>query len=213
MGASASDPFRERLTGAAFVVNGYWHLADANNLPSAGAQIAYKATDELSLKQTVLIGPHQADTSLRYWRYLSDSIVEWKTGPVTTVAEAQLATEQVAHAMRAQAFWYSAQLPVHWTIDKHFAATLRPEVARDSDGRWTTASQTIAALTTTIESRASYHDATAIVRLEYRYDHSTGRDGGFFHDAYVNPGVVALTPNQHLLGLALIVTYDGSGRP
>ena len=42
MGANASYPFTEKLTGTFFVVNGYWHLARANNVPSWGGQVAYK---------------------------------------------------------------------------------------------------------------------------------------------------------------------------
>src|SRR5207253_3115213 len=36
MGVNASYPFTQKLTGAVFVVNGYFHLADANSLPSSG---------------------------------------------------------------------------------------------------------------------------------------------------------------------------------
>jgi len=45
MGVNASYPLTSKLTGTVFVVNGYWHLADANNVPSSGGQIAYKVTN------------------------------------------------------------------------------------------------------------------------------------------------------------------------
>src|SRR5947208_1154155 len=73
MGVNASYPFNDRLTGAVFVINGYWHLANANSVPSSGGQLAYKATPQVTVKETVLWGPHQTDTSLKYWRSLSDT--------------------------------------------------------------------------------------------------------------------------------------------
>ena len=79
MGVNASYPFTQKLTGAVFVVNGYFHLADANSVPSSGGQLAYKLTGRTTLKETALYGPAQSDTSLEFWRFLSDSIAEWKT--------------------------------------------------------------------------------------------------------------------------------------
>ncbi len=59
MGVNASYPLTNKLTGTVFVINGYWHLADANHVPSSGAQFGYKVTDHTTLKETVLFGPHQ----------------------------------------------------------------------------------------------------------------------------------------------------------
>src|SRR5260370_24958241 len=44
MGVNASYPIHNKLTGTVFVVNGYWHLADANHVPSSGGQVAYNFT-------------------------------------------------------------------------------------------------------------------------------------------------------------------------
>jgi len=210
MGVNASYPFSERLTGTIFVVNGYWHLAHANDVPSFGGQMSYKATAHWTLKETPLIGPHQSNTSLQYWRVFSDTIAEWKKDPITIAFEYQVGTEQVAAAGNPRALWMSAQLPFHYAFDKHWSATVRPEAAWDRNGRWTGFSQTIKAVTSTLEYRVPFHQAGAIVRLEYRYDDSRGRGGGFFRGAYVQPGVVGLTPTQHLLILGVILTFDGS---
>ncbi len=50
LGVNASYPATNKLTVAGFVVNGYWHLADANSVPSFGGQLAYKPTDHWTLK-------------------------------------------------------------------------------------------------------------------------------------------------------------------
>jgi len=65
LGVNASYPVTSRLTATGLVVNGYWHLAHANNVPSVGGQLAYKATDRVTVKETVLYGPHQTATALR----------------------------------------------------------------------------------------------------------------------------------------------------
>src|SRR5215471_8921329 len=96
MGVNATYPFTKRLTGTVFVVNGYWHLANANSMPSFGGQIADKASEHWTLKETPLVGPQQGDTSLQSWRWFSDSIAEWKRDPITTAFEYQVGTERVA---------------------------------------------------------------------------------------------------------------------
>jgi hypothetical protein len=207
-GVNASYAVTEKATATAFVVNGYWHLADANHVPSSGGQLAYKATPRVTVKETVLVGPHQANTSLSFWRVLSDTIVERRGDRVIAAFEYQLSTEAVDGPGNPRAWWMSAQLPVHWTVRGPWSVSVRPEVAWDSTGRWTGAEQSIKALTTTLEYRIPYRWANAIVRLEHRVDDSRGRAGGFFTDGEASPGVPGLTPTQHLLIVGLILTLD-----
>ena len=68
------------------------------------------------------------------------------------------------------------------------------------------------AFTSTVEYRTPLAQARAIVRLEYRVDDSRGPGGGFFTGPDVQPGVPGLTPTQHLFGVGLIFTFDGTGR-
>jgi hypothetical protein len=202
LGVNASYPVTSRLTATGFVVNGYWHLAHANDVPSFGGQLAYKATDRVTVKETLLYGPHQIDTALRFWRFFSDSIVERKTDRVTAAFEYQIGTEGVATAGDPRALWMAAQAPVKWSVGGPWSVTLRPEFAWDRDGRWIGAEQ----------SRKPLGDAQAIVKLEYRVDDSRGPGGGFFTEPDVRPGVLGLTPIQHLFGVGLIFTFDGTVR-
>ena len=206
LGVNAAYPVTPKLTLTVMLVNGYWHLANANSVPSPGAQLAYKPSDSVTLKHTVLYGPHQPETSLEFWRIFSDTIVERKTARFTTAFEYQLGTERVDDGAQTRAYWMSAQVPVHWTVTGPFSATIRPEIAWDSDGRWTTAAQTVKAVTATLEYRALFRGAQAIVRSEYRVDDSRD-DGsaGFFAGADNH-----LVPTQHLLGIALILMFDGT---
>ncbi len=212
-GVNASYPFTRQLSGTLFVINGYWHLAHANNVPSSGGQLGYKATDRVTLKETVLYGPHQSNTSLEFWRFFSDSIAERKGDRVTVVFEYQVGTERVALARSPRAFWTAAQLPVHWALSGRWSVTLRPEFYWDRDGRLTGFKQFVRANTTTLEYRIPYRRTTTILRLEHRYDDSRGKGGGFFNDGEVRPGVVGLTPTQHLLIVGLMLTFDSPSHP
>ncbi|HEV2196211.1 MAG TPA: outer membrane beta-barrel protein [Candidatus Acidoferrum sp.] len=207
-GINGSYPFTKKVTVTGLVVNDYFHLAHPNNVPSFGGQISYSVSDHLNFKETVLYGPHQADTSLEFWRFFSDSIAEWKKEKFTTAFEYQIGSEKVSAPGTPRALWMSAQLPFHRVIAGRWSGTLRPEVAWDRDGRWTGSKQTIKALTTTLEYRVPYWKANTIVRLEYRMDDSRGSGGGFFRGAVISPGVVALVPTQQLLAIGLIVTFD-----
>jgi hypothetical protein len=212
-GVNASYPFTTKLTGTVFLINGYWHLADANHVPSWGGQVAYKMTSHTTLKETVLVGPHQSDTDCQFWRFLWDSILEWKTDRLTTAFEYHVGTEKVAVPGEPRALWMSAQLPFHYVISKRWSATVRPEVYWDRDGRVTGFPQTVKANTTTLEYRVPYREFTGIFRLEHRIDDSRGPQGGFFRGGEIAPGVVGLTPTQNLLILGVILTFDSHLKP
>jgi len=206
LGVNATYPVTDKLTASAGVVNGYWHLANANSVPSVVGQAAYKLTDQISVKQTALYGPHQENTAIGFWRVLSDTIVERKTDRLTTAFEYQFSAERVDDVDGPEALWMSAQLPVHWTVTGPLSATVRPEIAWDSDGRWTGFPQRVMALTAGGEYRAKLGaGGQAIVRAEYRVDDSRGSGGGFFAGADNH-----LTPTQNLFVVALIVAFDGA---
>jgi Putative beta-barrel porin-2, OmpL-like. bbp2 len=213
LGLNASYTVSKNVTATLAMTNGYWHLAHANDVPSVGGQVAYKASDRVTVKETVLYGPHQANTSLEFWRVLSDSVVERKGERVTAAFEFQIGAENVDEPAMPRALWMSAQLPVHWAVQGPWSVTVRPEFAWDRDGRWIGAPQSVKALTTAVEYRVPYRRSQTIVRLEHRYDDSRGPGGGFFDHGEVRLGVVGLTPQQHLLCVAVIVTFDSTSRP
>jgi hypothetical protein len=207
-GANASYPFSKKITLTAFVINDYFHLADPNSVPSIGGQLAYLPTGHVTLKETLLYGPHQFNTAPEFWRFFSDTITEWKRDRLTPAFELQIGTERVDAPGNPRALWMSAQLPVHRAVHGPWSVTARPEVAWDRDGRWTGSVQLIKAVTTTLEYKMSYRRTSTIARLEYRFDDSRGRGGGLFRGAETSPGVLALTPTQHLLIFGLIFGFD-----
>jgi hypothetical protein len=213
MGVNASYPFTSKLTGTVFLINGFWHLADANHVPNWGGQVAYRMTSHTALKETVLVGPHQSHTDSEFWRFLWDSILEWKTDRFTTAFEYHVGTEKVAVPGEPRALWMSAQLPFHCVISKRWSTTVRPEVYWDRDGRVTSAQQTVKANTTTLEYRLPCRDFAAIFRLEHRIDDSRGPQGGFFRGGEITQRVVDVTPTQNLLLLGVILTFAAHLKP
>jgi hypothetical protein len=182
MGVNALYPFNDQWTGAIFVINEYFHLQNANSLPSYGAQLAYKPTGSWLFKETVYYGPDQSNTSLEFWRSFSDSIIEWKVNDdVTLVGEYQVGTEKTAGvAGEPRAFYMGAAFPMRWHISGPWSVALRPEVYWDRNGIITGFEQFVRAVTTTAEYKLPYKWINTIMRLEYRYDESTGPGGGFF---------------------------------
>lgn len=210
LGVNVSYPVTEKLTLTGFAVNGYWHLANANAVPSSGAQLAYSFAPDFVVKQTVMAGPHQADTAPGYWRVLSDTIVERRRDRFVAALNFHVATERVDQVEPLRAWWVAAQLPVQWQSGGPWRISVRPEIAWDSSGRWTLAEQTVTALTTTLEYRAAVKAVGTSLRLEHRVDRSTGPQGGFFTDRASPSGSPALTPTQHLVIAAMVLRFDAS---
>ena len=207
-GVNASYPVSEQLTGTLFVINSYFHLSRPNDQPSYGGQLAYKATQRLTIKETVYYGPQQADTSLEFWRLFFDTIAEWKGDEVTVAFEHQIGTENLAVPGSPRTFWTGAMIPVQWNFSGPWSVAIRPEFYWDRNGRLTGFEQLVKAMTTTLGYRIPYGWTNTILRLEHRYDESTGAGGGFFKGGEVSPGVIGLTSAQHMLIFSAIWTFD-----
>ncbi len=203
-GVNAVYPFNDQWTGAFFVINDYFHLEDSNNVPSYGAQLQYKPGSAWTVKETIYYGSDQANTAMEFWRFFSDSIIEWKGEAVTVGFDYQIGTQKNASAPgNPRDFYTGGTLEMRWHIAGPWAASLRPEFYWDRNGLMTGSEQFIKAITTTAEYRLPYMWTNTICRLEYRYDDSTGSGGGFFK----GPNNV-LTPGQQMLIFSVIGTFD-----
>lgn len=76
--------------------------------------MTYKPSAPWTVKETLYDGPDQANTSWQFYRFFSDSIVEWEQASWTVALEYQIGTEEVAVPGNPCAFWTAAQLPVHY---------------------------------------------------------------------------------------------------
>jgi hypothetical protein len=207
-GVNAAYPINEQLTATLYVINGYFHLSHPNDLPSYGGQLAYKPTAQWTVKETVYYGPEQADSSLEFWRLFFDTIVEWKRDMFTVAFEHQIGTENLAVAGSPRTFWTGAMVEGKWDFAGPWSIAARPEFYWDRNGRLTGFQQFVKAVSTTLEYKAPYKWAQTILRLEHRFDESTGPGGGFFKGSEIAPGVIGLTPAQHMLIFGAIWTFD-----
>lgn len=209
-GVNASCPINDQVAVALYVINGYFHLSRSNDLPSYGGQVMWKPTARLTLKETLYYGPDQHNTSLEFWRLFSDSILQWKGDDLALGLVYDVGTEDVASQPGTpRSFWMGGALFTRWHVAGPWSVAVRPELYWDRNGRLTGFEQLVRAISTTLEYKVrlpAWQQAT--LRLEHRYDESTGPGGGFFKGSEISPGVIALTPGQHLVIFALLWTFD-----
>jgi Putative beta-barrel porin-2, OmpL-like. bbp2 len=208
-GVHAQYPVSETLTVSTFIVNSYYHLAHPNDLPSYGGQWAWNATPRLTLTQTLYGGPDQTEASLEFWRLYGNHIVEWKGDDLTVAASFDIGTENIAHRPNSpRAFVMGGNVVARWHIAGPWSVALRPEFYWDRNGRWSGSEQFVKAMTSTVEYKFLYNWTTAVVRVEHRFDESTGVGGGFFKNREIRPGVPSLTAGQHLFLLGVLLMFD-----
>ncbi len=208
-GVNAQYPVSETVTLSAFVVNGYAHLSHPNDQPSYGMQVAYHPSLGLTVKQTLYAGPEQSRTALEFWRYYLNNIVEWVSGDILLQLSYDIGTENIADRPGdPRAFVMGGNFAARWQFAPQWAAAVRPEFYWDRNGRWTGNEQFVKAMTTTLEYAMPFTWTNTRVRLEHRWDESTGADGGFFKRGDIAPGIPGLTGSQHLVILGILWTLD-----
>ena len=208
-GLSAQYQINTALKSAFYIINRYSFLSHPNDLPSYGAQLVWLSSPSITLTQNVYYGPDQSNTDLRYWRFFSDSSIQWKRNTLTIALVYDIGMERaIPEAGGYHAFWTGSAIYTHWQFTKTWALAIRPELYYDPNGTMTGARQFIKAVTTTVEYKMPLAATITRLRLEYRYDDSTGSQGGFFKNGEISPGVIGLVQAQHLLIAAILWDYD-----
>ena len=208
-GVNGRYPVRDDLQLTLYVINGYYHLSHPNNSPSYGLQAAWKPTSRISVTQNLYYGPDQSSTSLRFWRLFSDTIVEWKQDALSVAVAYDVGTERLdSTAGDPRTFWMGGSLFTRWNVSGPWSVAVRPEFYWDRNGRLTGNEQFVKAVTSTVEYKLPLAQTTSLFRFEYRFDESTGVQGGFFKRGDVSPGVPGLTASQHLLMMSIILAFD-----
>jgi hypothetical protein len=138
-----------------------------------------------------------------------NSIAEWKEDALTVAFSYDIGTENIAgRPGDPRAFVMGGALFTRWNVSGPWSLAVRPEFYWDRNGRWTGNEQFVKAVTSTVEYKLPLAQTTSLFRLEYRFDESTGAQGGFFKRGDVSPGVPGLTASQHLLMLSIILAFD-----
>jgi hypothetical protein len=208
-GLSAEYRITEAVKSVFYVINRFNFLSNPNDLPSYGMQVRYLASPSVTLTQNFYYGPDQSETDVRYWRFFSDSSIQWKRDTLIIALVYDIGTERaIPGAGGARVFWTGSAIHTHWQFTRAWALAVRPELYYDPDGTMTGARQFIKAITTTLEYKLPIASTLTRWRLEYRYNDSTGSQGGYFKNGEISPGVIGLTQAQHLLIVALLWSCD-----
>lgn len=210
VGFGASYPVTKSLELGLYVVTEYLHLSHANDLPSYLSKLEWRASDHVTVYQSVYYGPDQQDTAMQYWRTFADSTVEWRTPDWRVALSYDVGSEKVADVGGVRATWMGAALFTHRHLTGPWSVAVRPEFYWDPQGRMTEHKQLIWANTTTLEYKKHLGRQLVIVRLEHRYDRSTGAQGGFFRDGSTSSGTAGLTASQHLAILGVVWAFDSA---
>ncbi|MCC6142095.1 MAG: porin [Nitrospira sp.] len=208
-GAGATYPVNESWQVGLYVINGYSYLSHTNDQPSYGTQVQWKPTSQLTIIENLYYGPDQSRTAIEFWRFFSDSIVEWNRGPFTLAASYDIGTEKAAEqATQPRTFWTGGTLYGRWNVSGPWSVALRPEFYWDRNGRISGSEQLLKAITTTLEYKWTHPWQVALLRLEYRYDESSGVGGGFFKRGEISPGVLGQAKEQQLLLFSVVWSVD-----
>lgn len=208
-GLGATYPINDRVQLGLYVINGYNYLSHQNDQPSYGTQVIWKPASRLTVTENLYYGPDQSHTAIEFWRFFSDSIVEWKDGPLTFAAAYDIGTENAAEqAGHPRTVWTGGALYARWNVSGPWSVALRPEFYWDRNGRISGSEQLLKALTTTLEYKWTRSWHTVWLRLEHRYDESSGVGGGFFTHGDSTLSQPRLTRNQQLLLVSAIWAFD-----
>jgi hypothetical protein len=200
VGAKAAYPVTDNLDLDLFAVTGYNYLANPNDVPSFGLQMGWRPTSEITITQNLYYGSDQENTQLEYWRFLSDSILEWKRDPFVVAFVFDVGTEKQAEQPGTPRYnWMASALWLGLHVGGPWHLAFRPEFYWDPNGLMTGAEQFIQAYTATLKYRFTpFGIGDLVANLEYRCDRSTGQEGGFYYGSNNR-----LVPNQQLLIFAL----------
>ncbi len=208
-GVAAMYPVEGAVTAGLMVVSGWDYLTTPNSVPSYGARLHWDVSEHAWLRGNVFYGPEQAETSLDFWRLVVEGISEVGLGDFQLVGNLGWGRErQGAIPGNPNYQWSWGALWLNWKPNGGpWSVGLRPEFFRDDDGLLTSSRQSITAVTAALRYQFTTRRHLLQLRAEYRFDRSTGPDGGFFEGANN-----VLVPEQHLFMVALNYRFDTPAR-
>jgi hypothetical protein len=166
-GIKVSYAFDDEWSVQLHLLNGWQRIGDNNNGKAIGTQVAWKAGPS-TLTFNTFFGP-ELDNDNGDWRYFGDVVWQLDVGPATALAISADAGLQQRPNLSA-ATWHGESIWVRQKLSSRWAAALRAELYRDSDGLISGVAQTLVEGTLTLEYRPW---DILLLKLEGRYDHST----------------------------------------
>ncbi len=224
-GLRVAHPLNERHGVQAWVVNGWQTLADVNKAPAFMIGYTYTPSPRFAFAEFAYFGPDNADIKLRAWRMFSDAQFTYNTprfgvgGLFDVGGERRTDLEGTPWQM-----WMTAALFSRWQLlaskpsvkeawkQRSWDMAARPEWFWDRDGPMFGVPQQLIGLTFTNDVRVL---AGLTLRVEYRYDRSTGANGFFYRGAAVADTAVGLGRDQHTVFFAVagVLAHRFGGAP
>lgn len=196
----------ENIDTGFFLVTDYNYLGHVNNQPKYATQFTWRITPEFKFMENLFFGPEQTQTDLQYWRFFANTMAEWAKPDYSIALVYDVGTEKSAQGPgHVQNLWMGSALFTRWNFQGPWSVALRPELYWDPNGDLTGSIQFIKAVTGTLEYKFTESGFTNRLRLEYRYDDSTGRQGGFYGSGGMDGPLV---PGQSSIFFALLVSFD-----
>ncbi|MEK6608752.1 MAG: porin [Myxococcota bacterium] len=168
-GARLSTPLSDTLTGALMVVNGWNNVADTNERPSLGLQLAATPSSSLTAYLNYVGGPEQPgnDDDLRH--VIDVVAIITASDKLTLGVNGDYGMEKVGDATMK---WFGVAGTGRLAFTDTWAAALRAEWFKDADGFMTATGveQSLIEATATLEAK---YGGGLIARLEFRHDHAS----------------------------------------
>lgn len=188
-----------------WVVNGWQTLADTNKAPSMMLGYTFTPSPRFNFATFAYAGPDQADIRLPAWRLYSDTqftynVDRFGIGGLFDIGSERLTDQAGAPA----ALWTTGALFTRWRVlgkQRTWDMAARPELYWDRDGRiYGVANNLLLGATYTNSVRLTEN---LLLRLEYRYDRSSLRQGYFYRGPAVHDSDPRFARDQHAVFLAV----------
>ena len=207
IGACALYPLNSAIDLGFYVVTDYNYLQVMNDQPKYAGQFVWRINPNLKWTENLFVGPEQTETDFRYWRGFFNSMLEYQNEDWLSALVIDVGSQKQAGGHEVQQLYAAAALYNRWHVSGPFSIGLRPELYYDPNGVQTGNIQFIKALTSTLEYKLTVEEITTRFRLEYRFDNSTGTQGGFYQAGGTRG---PLTPSQSVIFLGVLMSFDGN---
>ena len=213
---------------AGWFVNGFQSYADLNAVPSGLVTVTWNrprvevgpprtGTNALSLSTQLYFGPESVDLHPADWLVYWDTWVVWDFDDHFSMAAVwDLGVDRVGRVGERpldpagdQLLYTGGAVFARGTVleREHVRMDLavRPEASWDRDGRFFGVDQLLISGTATASMWLWDH---LLLRMEYRYDHSTAAQGFFYRDEFGSDDAIGLATDQHTVFLSLAAWWD-----
>lgn len=203
-GVKVVRPIGEHHGLQLWVVNGWQTLSDINQAPSLMLGYTYTPSPRFAFAEYVYTGPETSDQRMGAWRMFSDTQFTYNTDRFGLAGVVDIGGERRSDLPgRPTNLWAAAALFTRWRVlgkRRPWDMAARPEIYWDRDGRIFGVRQALIAGTFTSDVRVAEN---LLLRVEYRYDHSTNPAGFFYRGPAITDDAKGLARDQHTVFFAV----------